>query len=413
MNPEPDLEHRLRSLAPRVLGATARRFRDFGLAEDATQEALVDAAVQWPKDGIPASPYAWLVRAAHRRMVDILRSEAARSRRETIVAVAADAASAEIDDDERRRNEDVLGLLFMCVHPSLSTASAIALTLRAVGGLTTAEIAAAFLVPESTMAQRISRAKATIRASGVPFKPVEPSQTPPLDAVLHVLYLMFNEGYTASAGSSLQRADLAREAIRITRNLRNALPNDPDVAGLLALMLLTDARRDARSGAHGELITLDEQDRSRWDREQITEGAALVEEALTRGGPRFYSVQAAIAALHDEAPAAAATDWPQICALYDALRKIAPSSTVELNRAVAVAMVEGPDRGLAILDALSNDRSLASHHRLPAVRGHLLTMRGDHVAAAAAFAQAAKLTHSTPERDYLLLKAARLGPMSS
>lgn len=408
MNANPNVEHLLRTLAPRVLGTTARRFRDFGLAEDATQEALIAAALQWPRDGVPASPLAWLVRAAHRRMIDILRTQEARSRREAVVAVAADAAAPEVDDEQRARNEDILGLLFMCIHPALSMSSAIALTLRAVGGLTTAEIASVFLVPESTMAQRISRAKATIRASGVPFTPLEPSRVPPLDAVLNVLYLIFNEGYTASTGSQLQRPDLTQEAIRIARLLRDALPASPDVSGLLALMLLTDARRNARTGPRGELVPLDEQDRSRWDRGRIEEGAALIELSLQRGRPGFYAVLAAIAAVHDQAPSTEATDWPQICALYDVLERIAPSPTVKLNRAVAIAMVRGPEHGLAILDALSDDRRLASHHRLPAVRAHFLAMRGDYPQAAEAFAHAATLTRSTPERDYLLLKAARL-----
>lgn len=405
------LGHLLRDLAPQVLGALARRHEDFGAAEDAVQEALIAAANQWPATGIPDNPRGWLYQVALRRLADHVRSETARRRRED--AVAAEHVAARDDggwpDDAARGQDDSLVLLFMCCHPSLTPPSAIALTLRAVGGLTTAEIARAFLVPEATMAQRISRAKATIRSSGIPFRmPSGDERDERLDAVLHVLYLIFNEGYSSSAGPQLQRSDLAAEAIRLTRGLHAWLPDDGEVAGLLALMLLTDARRAARTGPNGELIPLDEQDRTTWDQRQIAEGVALISATLPRGRIGAYQLQAAIAAVHDEAPSAADTDWPQIHALYGVLRRLSDNPMVALSHIVAGAMVHGAAAGLEQLAALDADARLAGHYRLDAVRAHLYEMLGDTPHAIAHYRAAAERTASIPERDYLITKAARL-----
>ncbi len=400
-------EHLLRELAPQVLGAVMRRFRDFATAEDAVQEALIAAAAQWPRDGLPADPRGWLIRVASRRMTDWLRSEQARRRRESSAARMLDHSeptpAGEVESD------DTLVLLFLCCHSALTPASAIALTLRAVGGLTTAEIANAFLVPEATMAQRISRAKQRIEASGVPFSlPTIEDRAQRLRTVLHVLYLIFNEGYASSVGPNLQRSELSREAIRLTRTLHDLLPGDGEVAGLLALMLLTDARRAARTGPGGELIPLTKQDRSLWDREQISEGVALVTATLPRGSVGAYQLQAAIAAIHDEAACVEDTDWPQILALYCLLERMSDNPLVTLNRAIATAMVHGPPAGLEIVAALDSDGRLAGHHRLDAVRAHLLEMAGDHRAAVLHYRAAAARTSSIPERNYLLTQAARL-----
>jgi RNA polymerase sigma factor (sigma-70 family) len=404
--------HLLRELAPQVLGVVARRHGDFAAAEDAVQEALIAAATRWPAEGVPSNPRGWLYHVALRRMTDHVRSEMARRRREDAVAsdVLAEWAFVPPPDVEVAVDEDdSLVLLFMCCHPALTPASAIALTLRAVGGLTTAEIAAAFLVPEATMAQRISRAKASIRASGSVFEmPTGAERAARRASVLHVLYLIFNEGYTSTAGASLHRPDLSNEAVRLARGLHALLPDDAEAAGLRALMLLTDARRAARTGPAGELIPLDEQDRSRWDRAMIEEGVALVSDALSRGAPGPYQLQAAISALHDEAPSAEETDWPQILALYQVLEGMSDNPMVSLNRAVAAAMVHGPAAGLAQLAALDADPRLAGHHRLDAVRGHLHERLGDRERAIAHYRAAAARTASIPERDYLLLKAARL-----
>lgn len=406
-----DVGHLLRDLAPQVLAAVVRRHDDFSGAEDAVQEALIAAAAQWPQQGTPDNPRGWLYQVATRRMIDYARAEVARRRREDAVAVesAIDAVVPSffsgIDDDE----DDTLPLLFMCCHPSLSPPSAIALTLRAVGGLTTAEIARAFLVPEATMAQRISRAKQTIRNSNVAFHmPTDAERAERLGAVLHVLYLVFSEGYSSSTGDDLHRTDLSNEAIRLTRMLRHLQPGSGAVAGLLALMLLTDARRAARTGANGELITLDEQDRSRWDQGMIAEGVALVAVALSSGPVGAYPLQAAIAALHDEAPRVEDTDWPQILALYDALALLSDNPVVLLNRAVAAAMVHGPDRGLVMLEPLDADPRMQEHYRLEAVRAHLYEMAGDRARAVELYRRAADRTASMPERDYLRGKAARL-----
>ena len=384
-------------LAPQVLGVVARRTRNFAAAEDAVQEALLSAYAQWPEERVPANPRGWLVTVALRRLVDEVRSDAARRRREAEYVVP----------ESTGEEDDSLTLLFLCCHPALTNASAIALTLRAEGGLTTAEIAQAFLVPEATMAQRISRAKETIRASGLPFAmPAAGERAGRLRAVLHVLYLIFNEGYVGSAGNELQRRDLAAEAIRLARLLRRLLPGDGDVAGLLALLLLTDARRAARTGPMGELIPLDEQDRALWDRGEIAEGVALVSEALASGAVGTYSLQAAISAVHDEAARAEDTDWPQILALYQLLRRMGENPMVELNYAVAVAMVRGPEAGLALVGELEG--LLAGHYRLEAVRGHLLERTGDRAGARAAFLRAVSGTGSLPERNYLLGKAAAM-----
>ncbi|NRQ36126.1 sigma-70 family RNA polymerase sigma factor [Nonomuraea sp. NN258] len=402
----------LRELAPQVLGVLVRRYEQFDMCEDAVQEALLDAAVQWPEQGVPDNPRAWLITVASRRVIDHVRSENARRRREEQVAVAApaDEQVAPAPGDERAPyQDDTLTLLFLCCHPALSQPSQLALTLRAVGGLTTAQIAAAFLVPEPTMAQRISRAKQRIKAAGVPFTlPPEPERAERLRVVLHVLYLIFNEGYTASSGPDLQRPDLTWEAIRLARALHRLLPGDGEVAGLLALMLLTEARRRARTGPEGELIPLAEQDRGLWDQELIKSGVGLISQALSAAPIGPYQVQAAIAAVHDEAPGDAETDWPQILALYGVLAGLEDNPVITLNRAVAVAMVRGPRAGLDLLDDLAADERIAGHHRLAAVRGHLLELSGEHAAAVSAYREAARRTASLPEQRYLESRAARL-----
>ncbi|MFI9594758.1 RNA polymerase sigma factor [Nonomuraea sp. NPDC052265] len=406
------IEGLLRELAPQVLGVLVRRYEQFDACEDAVQEALLDAAVQWPDQGVPDNPRAWLITVASRRVIDHFRSESARRRREesAAVAVPADEFVEPAPGEERTpAGDDTLTLLFLCCHPSLSEPSQLALTLRAVGGLTTAQIAAAFLVPEATMAQRISRAKQRIRSTGVPFgPPPEPERAERLRVVLHVLYLIFNEGYTATSGPELQRPELTAEAIRLTRLVRRLLPDDGEVAGLLALMLLTEARRTARTGPGGSLVPLAEQDRSLWDRRLVEEGVELVSKALATSALGPYQLQAAIAAVHDEAPTSAETDWPQILALYGVLAGLEDNPVVRLNQAVAAAMVHGPRAGLDLLDGLAADDRLAGHHRLAAVRAHLLEMEGDAEGAALAFREAARRTLSLPEQRYLEGKAAGL-----
>jgi RNA polymerase sigma factor (sigma-70 family) len=395
----------LRELAPQVLGAVVRRYGHFDLAEDAVQEALIAAATQWPGSEVPDNPRGWLITVASRRLTDLLRREQARQRREDTVAQWKLPAEwlAPGADRPVSAADDTLVLLFMCCHPALSPASQIALTLRAVGGLTTAEIGRAFLVPESTMTRRISRAKERIRQSGIPFG-MPPGSS--LSSVLHVLYLIFNEGYASTSGPNLQRAELSTEAIRLTRLVHTLLPSDSEVTGLLALMLLTDARRPARTGPDGSLIPMAEQDRALWNGEFISEGISLISEALPHGPTGPYQLQAAIAAVHDEAGSATETDWPQIAALYDVLMQVSENPMVALNRAVAVAMVHGAAAGLDLLGAL--DKSLAKDHRLHAVRAHLLEMSGDHLAARSCYEQAAKLTTSLPQQRYLHTRAARL-----
>ncbi len=399
----------LRELAPRVLGTVARKYRDFDTAEDAVQEALVAAATQWPAQGLPERPEAWLVTVASRRLVNIWRGDEARRRRED--ALFATAAVAAPPSDERPvDSDDTLLLLFLCCHPSLTPASAVALTLRAIGGLTTAQIAAAFFVPEPTMAQRISRAKQTIARSGVSFElPDRRAWRDRLDSVLKVLYLIFSEGYASADADALLRPDLSREAIHLTRLLHRLLPEEAEVAGLLALMLLTDARRPARTGPYGELVPLHRQDRGQWDRTAIAEGVALVSATLRQGSVGLYQLQAAVAAVHDEAERAEETDWPQILALYGVLERVAPNPMVTLNRAVALAMVDGPRAGLDLLSTV--DDALGGHYRLAAVRGHLLEMAGDREAAVAQLSAAAAGTRSRAEQNYLLTEIARLsGP---
>jgi RNA polymerase sigma factor (sigma-70 family) len=401
---EPGIEGLLRELAPQVLGALVRRHGQFDACEDATQEALLAAALQWPDDGVPDDPRSWLLTVATRRLVDEWRSESARRRREETDAVLEPQAS-----EEPAGHDDSLTLLFLCCHPALSAPSQLALTLRAVGGLTTAEIASAFLVPEPTMAQRISRAKERINAAGIPFSlPPADERRDRLRVVAQVLYLIFNEGYVTSSGPGTQRADLTTEAIRLARLLHRLLPEEGEVAGLLSLMLLTDARASARTGPDGMLIPLAEQQRDLWSAAQIEEGVALLSHTLGTGPAGPYQLQAAIAAVHDEAPTAEETDWPQILALYAVLEHVSPSPVVTLNRAVAVAMVDGPRAGLAVLDTLAGDERMAHTHRVDAVRGHLLELAGDAPAAREAYRRAARMTASIPEQRYLALRAAKL-----
>lgn len=407
-----EIEDLLRAYAPRVLGALVRRYGDFDLGEDAVQEALIAASRQWPEAGIPDNARGWLLTVAQRRYIDLVRNEAARRRREDslslatpdseLVARAADAPTGDEDDS--------LALLFLCTHPDLTPASRIALTLRAVGGLTTAQIAAAFLVPETTMAQRISRAKQTIKAAGGGLaQPQGADRAARLTEVRHVLYLIFNEGYTASAGDDLTAPELSTEAIRLTRLLHRLVPEDTETAGLLALMLLTDARRPARTGPQGELVPLAEQDRGRWDGRLIAEGVDLISRTLAKGQVGPHQLQAAIAAVHDEAESAEATDWPQILVLYELLERTGENPVITLNRAVAVAMVHGPEAGLELLAGLAEDKRLAHHHRLLATRAHLLELLGDDANAAAAYREAARHATSAPERRHLTERARRLG----
>ena len=394
----------MRELAPQVLAILVRRHGQFDACEDAVQEALLAAALQWPKTGAPDNPRSWLTTVASRRLVDVWRSENARRRREET------ATALELPVVEVPAHDDTLTLLFLCCHPSLSVPSQLALTLRAVGGLTTVEIANAFLVPEATMAQRISRAKQSIRSAGMQFDlPPEPERAERLVVVLHVLYLIFNEGYTTSSGPTVHRTDLTAEAIRLTRLLLLLAPAEGEVAGLLALMLLTDARRAARTDGDGWLIPLDEQRRDLWNTAQISEGVAILTRTLGKAPIGPYQLQAAIAAVHDEAPSAKDTDWPQILALYEVLERVSPGPVVTLNRAVAVAMVHGPRAGLALLGTLEDDERMAHNHRLEAVRGHLLEMAGEPVAARESYLRAARMTASLPEQRYLGLRAARLG----
>ncbi|HEV3497255.1 MAG TPA: DUF6596 domain-containing protein [Actinomycetes bacterium] len=400
------MERLLRELAPEVLAALVRRHGDFDTCEDAVQEALLAAALQWPAEGVPANPKGWLTTVAARRWIERWRQEAARRRREQTAAalVPPDPGPVPVTDD-------TLTLLLLCCHPSLTQASQVALTLRAVGGLTTAEIARAFLVPEATVAQRISRAKQRIKASGAEFRmPSEAERPERIAAVLRVLYLIFNEGYTASSGPALHRAELTSQAIRLTRQLQQRLPEDGEVAGLLALMLLTDARRPARSRPDGTLVPLAEQDRGRWDTQAIAEGVALLTRTLASAPIGPYQLQAAIAAVHDEAARVEDTDWDQILGLYELLRRLAPGPMVELNRIVAAAMVHGPEAALRQLESAETDPALAGHHRLDAVRAHLLELAGNHEAARAAYRQAARRTLSLPEQRYLQSRAARLRP---
>jgi RNA polymerase sigma factor (sigma-70 family) len=396
------IEDLLRELAPQVLGALVRRHGQFEGCEDAVQEAVLAATVQWPVEGVPNNPRNWLVTVATRRLIDQMRSDHARRERESATAT-------EVPPPEVPDTDDTLVLLFLCCHPTLTAASQTALTLRAVGGLTTAEIARAFLVPEATMAARISRAKQRIKAAGSSFSlPEGAEREERLRVVLHVLYLIFNEGYTATSGTELHRADLAHEAIRLARMVHAQLPADGEVTGLLALMLLTDARREARTTADGDLVPLDEQDRARWDRGLIDEGTELVKTALGGAALGPYQLQAAIAATHADAATAEETDWPQVHALYLILERIAPNPMVTLNRAIALAETEDPAAGLALLARLDGDERMAGHHRLISVRAHLLEKTGDTAGAYEHYRRAAKSTASIAERRYLESRAGRL-----
>jgi RNA polymerase sigma factor (sigma-70 family) len=406
------LEDLLRPLAPQVLGVLVRRYGRFDLCEDAVQEALLAASAHWTEQGVPEHPRAWLITVASRRVIDELRSDDARRRREATAAAQApgDELFAPAPGDEHAADEDdTLTLLFLCAHPALTPASQVALTLRAVGGLSTAEIARAFLVPQATIAQRISRGKQGIKANGASFGlPAAPERANRLSVVLQVLYLIFNEGYMATSGPDLQRGELTAEAIRLTRELRRLLPLDGEVAGLLALMLLTEARRAARTRSDGSLVPLAEQDRRRWDQELIQEGLALVRDALSQRALGPYQLQAAIAAVHAEAARQEDTDWPQILALYELLERISPNPMIRLNRSVAVAMVRGPEAGLDLLRTLDGDENVAEHHRVYAVRAHLLELVGDRAGARTSFEAAARRTTSLPEQRYLEGRAARL-----
>ncbi|OLF09225.1 RNA polymerase sigma factor [Actinophytocola xanthii] len=404
------VEDLLRRLAPRVLGLLVRRHGQFDACEDAVQEALLAAATQWRVEGVPTEPAGWLVTVAGRRLTDQWRSDAARRRRESVVAAARpyhELMSPDPAEELDRHRDDTLTLLFLCCHPEISAPSQLALTLRAVGGLTTEQIANAFLVPEITMAQRISRAKQRIRAVGARFAmPDEQERGERLAVVLHVLYLIFNEGYTATSGPDLQRVELTTEAVRLAREVRRLLPDQGEVAGLLALMLLTDARRAARVTSTGAMVPLAEQDRSRWDRARIAEGVELVSRSMATAPLGPYQLQAAIAAVHAEAASTEDTDWREILVLYGILDRIAPNPMVTLNRAVATAMVHGPRAGLALLDALDGDRRVVGHHRLDAVRAHLLELAGEPASAAEHYRLAARGTLNLPERRYLEGKAA-------
>ena len=400
----PAVEQLLRELAPQILGPLVRRYGGFDLCEDAVQEALLAAALQWPEGGVPDNPKSWLITVASRRRIEILRNEAARQRREETVA-----SLEPVDPVPAADADDTLTLLFLCCHPSLTPPSQVALTLRAVGGLTTGEIARAFLVPESTIGQRISRAKAKIKASGAEFRlPPREELEERLAAVPHVLYLIFNEGYTASSGETLHRVELSTEAIRLTRQLHEQLPAEGEVAGLLALMLLTDARRPARTSADGALVPLPEQDRSLWNAAFVAEGTELIAATLKTAPVGPYQLQAAIAAVHGEAARAEDTDWRQILVLYELLETLAPGPMVSLNRIVAVAMVHGPAAGLSRLAEAAADPALKDHHRVEAVRAHLLELAGDLDAARAAYQLAAQRTLSLPERRYLTTRANSL-----
>ncbi|WP_328603053.1 RNA polymerase sigma factor [Amycolatopsis sp. NBC_00345] len=400
----------LRPLVPQVLGTLVRRYGQFEACEDAVQESLLAAVEQWAGNEVPGNPRAWLLTVATRRLTDQWRSESARRRREETVAVQEPVGFAPGPGEDRPpERDDTLTLLFLCCHPAVTPSSQVALTLRAVGGLTTAEIASAFLVPEPTMTRRITRAKESIAAAGSTFgEPSAEDRPERLRVVLHVLYLIFNEGYTASSGEQLHRVELTAEAIRLTRAVLALLPDDGEVAGLLALMLLTDARRPARTRPDGALMPLAEQDRRLWTVPVIVEGVELISRTLGRGPAGPYQVQAAIAALHDQAVSTAGTDWPQILELYGVLEELAPSPVVTLNRAIAVAMVHGPAEGLALLATIEGDSRIKQGHRLDAVRAHLLELAGDHAAAREHYLRAAKRTTSLPERRYLQGRAASL-----
>ncbi|MEU4771585.1 sigma-70 family RNA polymerase sigma factor [Micromonospora sp. NPDC023644] len=410
----PDVEHLLRTEAPQVLGALVRRFGHFDIAEDAVQEALLVASRAWPTDGVPENPRSWLIRIGYRRMVDLLRTDQARRRRERHAGMSELAMRDPIRQaGPTQEADDSLTLLLLCCHPALSPTSQVALTLRAVGGLTTAEIAHAYGTSENTMGARISRAKQRLARAGARFTPpTDADRDSRMNAVMQVLYLIFNEGYTASTGDELSRVDLTREAIRLTRMLRDSLPDDPEVTGLLALMLLTESRRAARTDGD-ELVPMDEQDRTRWDPELIREGTELIDSVWRRCEVGTYQLQAAIAAVHAAAASPDRTDWPQIAALYLGLERLSPTAPVRLSRVVAVAHAYGPARGLALLDDLNRgyhlDEDPLTRQRERAIRAHLLEMTGDAASAAARYREAAALTHNQVEQRYLQRRAHHLG----
>jgi RNA polymerase sigma factor (sigma-70 family) len=408
--PSSGLDAVWRACAPRVLAALVRRYGHFDTAEDALQEALLAASRQWPETGVPNDPTAWLITVASRRLMDQWRADRARAEREQLLARRAPPDELLAPGADRAAPvDDSVTLLVICCHPALPRPAQVALTLRAVGGLTTAQISRAFLVPESTMAQRISRAKARLRQVGARFTAPSAAELPDrVAAVGQVLYLIFTEGHTTTDGTNLYDVSLTGEAIRLTRQLHAHLPDAGEITGLLALMLLTDARRAARLSADEALVPLAEQDRRLWDQAKIREGMALVEAALPVGTVGPYQLQAAIAAVHAEAARAEDTDWAQIEELYTMLEGIAPGPVVTLNHAVAVAMVDGPAAGLRMIDPLAQNKQLRRNHRLYAVRAHLLELDGQPEDARTDYATAARLTTSIPEQHYLNAQAERI-----
>ncbi|NKR74171.1 sigma-70 family RNA polymerase sigma factor [Rhodococcus hoagii] len=400
---ETSVEAVFREERGRLLAALVSRFGDLDLAEEATSEAIEAALRRWPVDGVPSKPGAWLLTTARRRAVDRLRRDQVLAARIAVLQVEADRADpAPAADVGGELPDERLQLFFTCAHPALPAEDRTALTLRCLAGLTTSEVARAFLVPTATMAKRITRAKKRIQDLRIPFRVPGADELPQrLPGVLQVLYSIFTEGYAASTGPRLQRLDVAEEAIRLTRVLHRLLPGEREIAGLLALMLLVHARRGARTGPGGEMVLLEDQDRAVWDRPLIEEGGALVLVSLTGGPPGAYGVQAAIAALHDEAPDVASTDWPQIVALYDVLLRLVPSPVVAVNRAVAVALRDGPEAGLVLLDELADEPRLRSYHPYPAARAELLARLGRRDEAADAYRRALEAAGTAPEREYL------------